>query len=446
MKYLAVNRIAVLIVCAALSAAVTLGQDLGSANKLFGKGKKAASSKKTTKKAPPKTSSKKASSKKVRSAAKKKTTPAKSSNSTQAKSGAGVPIRKFEAFASRSKPAAKVSPADERRFEELIDSGNAARDNRNYPAAESAYKQASVIKPYDWRAIYGLGNLFSDQQRWEDAETAYRSALKIDQTNAITHIALSYVLTQPLLVSNLSDRYSEAEAIARRATQLAPANALAYDQLGVAREQLGLIGDETEKAYRKAISLDRTFAPAHAHLGRFLRRRGMMSESAAAYKEAISRANDVGTLVLVAEVMQSEQRYADSESLLRRALTNDPQNAAGLLLLGRALTTQAKYVDAEQALRKSVTVSPNAYMPNNLLGSLFLRQAKFDMAENALLQALRFVTPLEKRGLSQQFERLGDAFSKAGNLVKAERSYRQAFALDGDNKSIADKLPDRRAG
>lgn len=441
MTNLAVNRIAVLIVCAALSAAVTLGQDLGSANRLFGKGKKAATSKKTTKKAPAKASSKKA-----RSTAKKKTTPTKASKSAQAKSDGDAPTRKFEAFTSNKKPVAKVSPADERRFEELIDSGNAARDNRNYPAAELSYKRASEIKPNDWRAIYGLGNLYSDQQRWEDAEGAYRSALKIDQTNAITHIALSYVLTQPLLVSNLSDRYSEAEAIARRATVLAPANALAYDQLGVAREQLGLISDETVNAYRKAISLDRTFAPAYAHLGRLLRRRGMMNESAAAYKEAISRADDVGTLVLVAEVMQSEQRYADSESLLRRALTDDPQNAAGLLLLGRALTTQAKYADAEKALRKSVTVSPNAYMPNSLLGSLFLRQAKFDMAENALLQALRFVTPLEKRGLSQQFERLGDAFKKAGNLVKAERSYRQAFALDGDNKSIADKLPDRRAG
>ncbi|MGE3465932.1 MAG: tetratricopeptide repeat protein [Pyrinomonadaceae bacterium] len=435
MKNFAVHWICSFMVCAAVSAAA-VGQDLGTANKLFGKGKKPAPAKTSAKKAPPK--------KRSVSTAKKK--PPVKAKESAAETRAEIPgRRRFEAFANGKAPA-KITAADQRRYEELLESGNEARDNRNYPAAEAAYRRANELIPNDWRAVYGMGNLFGDQYEWEDAESAYRAALKLDPSNAVTHIALSYVLTQPLPTPDLSERYAEAERVARRATQLAPSNALAFDQLGVARELLGLIGAETESAYRRAITLDRSFAPAYAHLGRFLRRRGMMNESAAAYKDAISRANDVGTLVLVADVMQSEQRYADSEPLLRRALDTDPRNAAGLLLLGRALTTQAKYIDAEQALRRSVSVSPNAYMPNSLLGNLYLRQARFDLAENALLQAARFVSPLEKRGLAQQFERLGDAFSKAGQSQKAVRSYRQALALDADNKSLAEKLRDRQTG
>jgi tetratricopeptide (TPR) repeat protein len=302
------------------------------------------------------------------------------------------------------------------------------------------------VKPKDSRAVYGLGNLYSDQQRWEEAEAAYRAALQIEPVNSISHIALSYVLTQPIAVPNLSDRYDEAEKLARRAIQLAPTNALAFDQLGVALELRGLIGAETENAYRRAIQLDSSFAPAHAHLGRLLRRRGLLQESAAAYQDAIRRSTDVATMILVAEVMQSEQRFVESEQLLRKALQNDSKNHAALLMLGRALTTQGKYSDAEQVLKSSLEVSTKGFAANSLLGSLYARQGKFELAENALLQALRFVSALEKRRLSQQFEAVGDGYLKTGKARNAARSYRQAITLDSYKETLAGKLAKAQRG
>ncbi|MFT3744390.1 MAG: tetratricopeptide repeat protein [Pyrinomonadaceae bacterium] len=221
-------------------------------------------------------------------------------------------------------------------------------------------------------------------------------------------MALSYVLTQPIAAPDLSDRYEEAEALAQKAIQLAPSNALAFDQLGVAQELRGLIGPETENAYRKAIKLNSTFAPAYAHLGRLLRRRGLNKESAAAYEDAIKRSNDVATMILVADVMQSEQRFAESEKLLQTALNGDPKNPTAMLLLGRAQTATGKFAEAERVLRASLSVSPNGFTANSLLGTLYSRQGNFGMAESSLLEALRFVSPLEKRGLSQQFEAVGD--------------------------------------
>ena len=105
-------------------------------------------------------------------------------------------------------------------FERAIDEGNTARDERNYVRAEGAYLRAQSLKTGDARAVYGLGNLYSDQQRWEEAERAYRTAMKMDPSSPESYIALSFVLTQPIPAADLAERYEEAEKIARRAIQL----------------------------------------------------------------------------------------------------------------------------------------------------------------------------------------------------------------------------------
>lgn len=422
-----IGSIAILLV---ISVGAVGAQDLGSANKIFRDLKKKGSKTTTTKKSSPK----------AKTTAKK--TPSKSSKTAAKASDA---TKKVEM--TKAKPVEPpVTAAAKQLFEKLIIEGNDARDDREYAAAESAYKRANNINPADARAIYGLGNLYSDQLRWEEAETAYRSALELDPANAIVHIALSYVLTQPIAAPNLGDRYAEAESLARKAIELDRSNALAYDQLGVALELRGLIGAETENAYRRAIQLDKSFAPAYAHLGRLLRRRGKGQESSSAYQNAVSLSTDVSTMIVVAEVMQSEQRYAESVPLLQEAIGGDPKNPAALIMLGRALTTQGSYYEAEQTLRRSLAVSPDAYTPNSLLGSLYWRQGKFEQAENALLQAIRHASPFEKRHLSQQFEAVGDGYLKGGRFANAERAYRKAVDLDSENRSAAGKVQRGRAG
>jgi tetratricopeptide (TPR) repeat protein len=368
----------------------------------------------------------------------------------QSATDAAADGKRFSEFKSFNNQGAKepvvrepagVSPfVSDRDYDDLIEDGNVGRDERNYTAAEKAYTRAKSLRPKDSRAAYGLGNLYSDQQRWEEAEKAYRVALQIDPNSSFAHIALSYVLSQPVAASNLSERYEEAEKLARKAIQLSPSNSLAHDQLGVALELRGLIGPETENAYRRAIQLDPNFAPAHAHLGRLLRRRGMKTESSAAYEKAFAKANDVATKILVAEVMQSEQKFTESVDVLREALAEDPRNPAGLLLLARALSAGNQFPEAETILLRAINVSPNGFVPNSLLATVYFRQGKLEAAENALLQALRFVSVNDKRLLSQQFENLGDQYAKTGRTRNAERVYRQAKTLFPETETVNSKL------
>lgn len=476
----------VLIGSAAVFAASVSAQGLGSSNNLFGGSKPATTpakkaptaKKKVSSTKPPattakaKTEAKKTATKKPSSEPKRTTKTAakpaasKPSNSTAktesdrfkgfrvsdelnkgTAKGSGAGATRFENFVEKP-PAGKTTlpVAASSQYEKLLDEGNDARDDRNYPAAEAAYKRARSAKPRDARAIYGLGNLYSDQQRWEEAENSYRTALQLDPNSTIAHIALSYVLIQPIAVDNLSDRYEEAEKHARRALELDRNDALANDQLGVALELRGLIGPETEAAYRRAIQLEPDFAPAYAHLGRLLRKKGRMPESADAYIKAIRLASDVPTKILVAEVMQSEQRFGDSEGLLRAAVIGDPRNPAALIGLGRALLTQSKFDEAETYLKRAQDISPSGFTPNSMLATLYLRRGMLEAAEDSLVRTVSTVPSYEKRQLSQQFEAIGDGYMKMGKARNAERAYTHALSLDGDKQSLAAKLARARQG
>ncbi len=426
-------------------------QDLGSSNKLFNP----STPKKTTaKKVAPKSKSVpskivKPKTSPVRSTAKTtqpKNTGAKADSSNQNAKSAKQDINKNTVIAV-GQPAPKnmekpviVKTEFNEIFEQSIAEGNAARDEREYSKAEAAYLRAQSLQSKDSRAIYGLGNLYSDQQRWEEAERAYRTAIEFEPNAPESYIALSFVLTQPISNPNLGDRYAVAEKLARQAIKLDAGNAVGYDQLGVALELQGKISDETQNAYKKAVAIDPNFALAYAHLGRLLRRKGLISESSAAYRTAIQMATDVPMMILVADVMQSQQKYLESEQLLRQSLREDPKNPTALYLLGRALTIRGSYEEAEKVLKKSADVSPNSYVSYTLLGSLFVRREKFNDAEKYLMKALGMVSPSEKKRLAYDFETVGDGYFKDGKKKDAVRAYRQAITLDNEKAVLADKL------
>src|SRR6185503_14446356 len=109
-----------------------------------------------------------------------------------------------------AKPGTRTTPARSNvaeRVEDLLEKGNSARDSRDFAGAEDAYKEVLKLKPRDARAAYGLGNVYSDQQRWDDAETAYRNSVTWAPTDADAHVALSVVLVQPRVGGDNAKRF-----------------------------------------------------------------------------------------------------------------------------------------------------------------------------------------------------------------------------------------------
>ncbi len=339
---------------------------------------------------------------------------------------------------ARTTPA----PVPDDRVEELLDKGNEFRDARRFAESEQSYNSVLKLKPNDGRAAYGLGNIYSDQQRWEEAEVAYRNAATWSPSDVDAMVALSVVLVQPRTGAGNAKRFADAEAFSRRAIQLQPKNAVAWDRLGVALQSRGLFNNETESAYRRAVELDPEFAVAYAHLARVLNHNGKTSEAVPLYEKASQLAKDPPTLNLIAESLQAEQQWLDSEPVLKRVLELDARNATALFLMGRMLVVFKRYQESEPYLKLATEVSPRAFQPFNLLGRTYLALDRFEDAELTYERAATVASPGDKRQLSglYGFQGVGDGFMKMKKKPSAVRAYRRALELDPGNKDLEQKL------
>jgi len=337
----------------------------------------------------------------------------------------------------------RVTPtASDDRIDDLLEKGNEFRDARRFAEAEDAYQSVFKIKAQDGRAAYGLGNIFSDQQRWAEAETAYKNAVVWNPTDVDALVALSVVLVQPRSGADNAKRFADAESFARRAIQLQPKNAIAWDRLGVALQSRGVFNAETESSYRRAVELDPQFAVAYAHLGRVLKREGKTDEAAPLYEKAIELAKDPATLNLIAESLQAEQQWQNSEPVLKRALELDARNPTSLYLMGRMLVVFKRYQEAEPYLKQATEVNAHAFQPFNLLGRTYLALDRFEDAEMVYERAAGFAAEGDRKQLAGAygFEGVGDGYMKNKNKASAARAYRRALELDPNNKEAEAKL------
>jgi len=153
---------------------------------------------------------------------------------------------------------------------ELFSLGLKKHYKKEYPAADHFYSAAvGFLQHY---GIYNnLGNLLDDQDRFEEAEAAYRQAIEKDPNYAAAYSNLGNLLDD-------QDRFEEAEAGYRQAIEKDPNDAAAYYNLG------NLLGkqsrtEEAEAAYRQAIEKDPNDAFTFSQLGLILRTENRLDEA-----------------------------------------------------------------------------------------------------------------------------------------------------------------------
>jgi len=137
---------------------------------------------------------------------------------------------------------------------------------RRLPAAaadaEAAYREAIAREPQRADALYNLGNLLNDAQRYEEAIPLYERCLDLDPGNA-NHWHNYGIALREL------NRVAEAEHALQLALQLDPRNADIWCNIGlVAHNQERF--EQAKACYRQAIALDSHHSSSWHNLGQSL--------------------------------------------------------------------------------------------------------------------------------------------------------------------------------
>jgi tetratricopeptide (TPR) repeat protein len=224
---------------------------------------------------------------------------------------------------------------------------------------------------------------------YQDAQAAYRQALKITPNNSqlLRLYGLSYYQ---------QGAFDKAIEIYNLALKTQPDNAEAWRNLGLAFKSIGNY-EKAIEAYQNAIRWRRDYAEAFRNLGNVFVELKRIDEARVAYEEAL----------------RLKPNYAE-------AYTN----------LGMVLEKQEKIDEAIDAHKKAVTLLPQWFPAHNNLGQIYLNRGQFETAISHFNKAIAL-----NNKYAIAWSNLGLAFAALGQVSKAEKALKQACKLD--KKSIS---------
>jgi tetratricopeptide (TPR) repeat protein len=130
--------------------------------------------------------------------------------------------------------------------------------------------------------------------------------------------------------------------------------------------------------------------------------------------------------------------YDKAADLLRKSVALDPANSAEACnYLGYMWADHNMNLDeAETMIRRALESEPNNASYLDSLGWVEFRKGQFDQALNDLLRAAKTA----EREDPVVFEHIGDTYLKLNRTREALEAWQKALALDPKNKKLADKI------
>jgi tetratricopeptide (TPR) repeat protein len=165
-----------------------------------------------------------------------------------------------------------------------------------------------------------------------------------------------------------------------QAISLDPAAALAYRNLGYARELLGQTAMAID-CYRRAVAIKPLSIDVVTRLGELLFHSGRAAEAAECFERASALGPDsAAAFNNLGVALAKLSRHADAATAFRRSLELSPGNVIALSGLGAALTTLSEFNEAEKSLLRAIELDPQEPSAYSNLGILYKTLGRLDDA------------------------------------------------------------------
>ena len=290
--------------------------------------------------------------------------------------------------------------------------------------AEAAYRRALTVAPGKTKPKLqrGLANVLVPQKKYAEAITLLKSVVAKDSKDFASTLQLGQLYTW-------TKRYSDADALYRRASALAPDNAGLWkawgDSLVVNRPV------EAETAYRRALAL----APGNINVQRALANslvpQKKYTQAISAFRSVLAKdSKDFASTYRLAQIYTWSKRYKDADALYRRALSLSPGNAEVWTDWGESLS-YGREPGARDAFAGALRIARNNVRALNGLGNLYLWNGEFKDAEETFRRVLR----LDRRNL-KALSGMGDTLAFSKRQAEAVPYYQRALVLAPNNLSI----------
>jgi tetratricopeptide (TPR) repeat protein len=189
--------------------------------------------------------------------------------------------------------------------------------------AESVWRRAHALNPYDVIAINNLGLVASGKKQYAQAAEFFQLAAKLSPGDTDIHLSLGAVY-------RLMGRAGPAEAELRMALALSPLNTGARNRLGeLLLDEEGRT-DEAEEQFRASVRTEPN-AFAYDYLGEIAIRRGALEEAERDFRATLSlNESDSNAHCGLGYVYKAAGRRAEALSQYQAGLVKDPTNPEAL--------------------------------------------------------------------------------------------------------------------
>jgi tetratricopeptide (TPR) repeat protein len=315
--------------------------------------------------------------------------------------------------------AARV--ADPARLDLKVEVGHELRALRRFDEAEAAYRDAIKDSPRHSGALMGLGHVLRERGDRVGALAAFEAAAETESQNLAIKNAIGYLLRD-------MKRLDESENAFRQILASAPAHLGALTGLGFVRGERG-DREESLKAFEAAAAVDPRSPSIRIQIAHLLRQMHRLDEAEAMYRRVLD--DEPKSAMAAAELGKLQKLRGDRASAIvtfNQALAILPAHAGLRVEFGCLLRDIGRIEEAEAAFRAVLAQEASNCAALCGLGWLMTDLHRLDEAESLFLLAVK-ANPCNvscRLALGHLARRRGD---RTASLVYFE----SALGVDPDN-------------